>query len=289
MRITITESQYKKILSSLKEDTAGTVKLYHVENGKGRTPEQFTRTGLWLSHFPDENYGEYVYTFEVPRSIRLADQQTAEDFIWKYNEADLNAEAEFHGEEKPEWAMEYMLINPEKYLSEGNWAGELREMGYDGFKFEYSEYDYYYLFNPKIATLVDQKELTNYDDFETGVLQEEYQASRELSGPERTALVQQVCSALENDLDAVLLVGKMPPKTVKRFKGANRIQVQGRAGLIDAVGFIRGGTAEIQIAVIYNKQGDYAFTENGDPDQEFATAEKALLSILEEHGYFDQI
>ena len=295
MRITITESQYKKILSSLKEDTAGTVKLYHTSDG-WKDVEDFTRTGLWLSDYPDEAYGGTVYTYEVPKNLNIADQETAMSFAMKYDRDSVEYAASMAGidaEDESDLYSAYdeVLIDPENFLNDGHWACMLRDSGYDGFCFGYAGgmFTYYYLFNPKIATLVDQKELTNYDDFETGVLQEEYHASRELSGPERTALVQQVCSAMENDPDAVLLVGKMPPKAVKRFKGANRIQVQGRAGLIDSVGFIRGGTAEIQIAVIYNQQGDYAFTENGDPDQEFATAEKTLLSILEEHGYFDQI
>ena len=98
-------------------------------------------------------------------------------------------------------------------------------------------------------------------------------------------MVQEGCDGLLNDPDVVVTVSKMPPKAVKRFKGARRIQIQGKAGFVDAVGFIQQADPVIEVAVVYRPNTDYVFTEKGDPDREYVVAYALIKTLLEEHGH----
>jgi hypothetical protein len=140
--------------------------VYHQTREKGKIKN---RNGIWLANSPDEQsaYGEYTYRFDI-EGLNIADQDTVTEYIKKYDicdfkgiENDVNMVDGYigellldieNGEITPEEALDEIrccdlqgvFIAPYEY----KFPNELKRDGYDGYKFEYDGYDYYYVFYP---------------------------------------------------------------------------------------------------------------------------------------------
>ena len=288
MNIIITEEQYRRI-QSLKEDKV----LYHVSE-KHYGIDKFTRTGLWLSDFPDESYGDLVYMYKIPDSLKIADEQTTVEFIKKYNEQDLinaaqNAGDDIYDEDfDPADGAKDILINPEGFMTEGEWAYMLQQAGYDGFWFDYNSmdcYTYYYLFDPKSATLINPEphefDPDNRDYNNGGELHE----GQQLNGDDRLDLINYVLENLKFDDDKVVAVSKV--QTSGRFKGYTRVQITGEETGIDSLGLInKGGVFVLTLADLQDYNGNHAVVEMDDQDT-YQPVLEFLNETMREYGHLD--
>ena len=268
------------------------VKLYHVEpSDRGRTEKEFARTGLWLSHFPDDSYGEIAYVYEVPKSVKIADEDTAVKFAVKYNREDLEYLAKTAGldledGDTVEDARNEYLINPEAFLGENDWAGRLKESGYDGFEFEYGEYTYYYLFDPSVAKLCGKFDCEDWGELRPTLFE---------NSKDKPSAMDQVHNKVNAGvMDAVTCGGMMEEDTIEENSNDRKVNkyIKEKFGLTDFKD-IRNKVMEIYEAIPYARINGGKFMlgvmrilfEEGLPRDEYSVLNKILYKIANSNYY----
>ena len=185
MRIRLTENRLRQIIKEGIKDVLNEQILYHSTEERGMIKNQ---NGIWLSAYPETDYGDIVYEFDV-RGLNIADFNTVLNFVKKYDLRNFDevTDDEFMGETDNVWDLWQQikagkLSKEEAYEKIGyySWNGvlehpysykfpsKLKAAGYDGYMFEYyCGYlnDYYYIFDPNKCKLIGEYE-GDEDDFD---------------------------------------------------------------------------------------------------------------------------